>query len=63
MAKVGFSCYHANSLDQWPGWNRCLLEGQLKAIMQITMNEDDRIARLYMMVNPDKLAHLQKENG
>lgn len=39
-------------------------EGQLKMIMQITMNEDeDRIARLYMIVNPDKLAHLQKENG
>ncbi|EJL20188.1 RNA polymerase sigma factor SigJ [Brevibacillus sp. BC25] len=39
-------------------------EGQLKMIIQITMNEEeDRIARLYMMVNPDKLAHLQKENG
>ncbi|MFA4136175.1 MULTISPECIES: RNA polymerase sigma factor SigJ [unclassified Brevibacillus] len=38
-------------------------EGQLKMIIQITMNEADRIARLYMMVNPDKLAHLQKENG
>ncbi|ASJ52114.1 RNA polymerase [Brevibacillus formosus] len=39
-------------------------EGQLKMIIQITMNEEeDRIDRLYMMVNPDKLAHLQKENG
>lgn len=39
-------------------------EGQLKAIMQIALNEEeDRVERLYMMVNPDKLAHLQKENG
>ncbi|MFS0558063.1 RNA polymerase sigma-70 factor [Brevibacillus sp. 179-C9.3 HS] len=36
-------------------------EGELKMIIQITMNEEeDRIKQMYMMVNPEKLAHLQK---
>ncbi|GED61313.1 RNA polymerase sigma-70 factor [Brevibacillus formosus] len=36
-------------------------EGELKMIIQITMNEEEeRIKHMYMMVNPDKLAHLQK---
>ncbi|MGF9905557.1 RNA polymerase sigma-70 factor [Brevibacillus porteri] len=36
-------------------------EGELKMIIQIAMNEEeDHIKHVYMMVNPDKLAHLQK---
>ncbi|MFF0829381.1 RNA polymerase sigma-70 factor [Brevibacillus sp. NPDC003359] len=36
-------------------------EGKLKMILQIMVNEEeDRIKHVYMMVNPDKLVHLQK---
>lgn len=39
-------------------------EGKVKMILQITTDEEaDQITRIYMMVNPDKLKHLQKENG
>ncbi|HBZ80705.1 MULTISPECIES: RNA polymerase sigma-70 factor [Brevibacillus] len=36
-------------------------EGQVKMTLQISLNQaEDRIERLFMVVNPDKLAHLQK---
>ncbi|MED3500043.1 hypothetical protein P4479_16525 [Brevibacillus agri] len=39
-------------------------QGELKIIVQISLNQqEDRIERMYLIVNPDKLAHLQKING
>lgn len=36
-------------------------QGELKMIVQISLNQqEDRIERMYLIVNPDKLAHLQK---